>query len=110
MKITLIPITEIQNSDYLENSEKSDENYKDGFLQCPICGKNTDWDKSAKAGRVLHMVEGGAFLTDAETKNHDNDGSDMGWFPVGATCWKKWLAMKKSGKYEQETEMENFEA
>ena len=103
MKMTLIPTEEIRTPDYFENSERADSDYKDGFLQCPICGKNTEWEKSAKAGRVLHMVDGGEFLTDVETDDgRANDGSDMGWWPVGATCWKKWLAMKATGKFSRE--------
>lgn len=101
--MTLIPVTDIRTADYCDQYERADENYKEGFLQCPICGKNANWDSSQKAGRVLRLVGGGSLLTDVtDDEPHADDAGDMGCWPVGVTCWKKWLAMKATGKYESE--------
>jgi hypothetical protein len=93
MKIATI---KLQTPDCGEQRNRSYENLKEGFDPCPICGKNTNWDEAVKAGRVLHWVDGGANLTDDMTEK--DDGSDLGCWPVGATCWRKWLKACKAEK------------
>lgn len=91
-----IAAEKIQNKDYMEQYEKTDAHYRDGFLQCPICGRQAEVEKNFNAGRSLRIIDGGSTITDEDFEI--NDGSDVGWWPVGATCWKKWLKMKEEMK------------
>ena len=54
-----LEIDKIRNSDYNEQCEKADENYKDGWEPCPICGKLANCEKNFNAGRRLHIIDGG---------------------------------------------------
>lgn len=92
-----LEINKIRNSDYDEQAERSDMNYKEGWLQCPICGKQAEVEKNFNAGRKLHLIDGGGTICDEETEQ-DCTGSDVGWWPVGTTCWKKWMKAIKEAK------------
>ena len=89
-----LEIDKIRNSDYDEQCEKADENYKDGWEPCPICGKLANCEKNFNAGRRLHMIDGGSTICDEDT-DQDGTGSDLGWWPVGPTCWRKWINATK---------------
>ena len=51
---------------------------------CLICGKTV---KKSPNIKILRLVCGGQFITDCEGAFAD----DLGWFPVGNACYKRFL-------------------
>ena len=62
---------------------------------CGCCGKPI---KNAETAKALHLIEGGSYFTECEDEINTCDGSDMGWWTVGPTCYKKF----KKNSYEIE--------
>ena len=87
----------IQDKNYNKNEDMTPSNW----YPCVICGKGCKEEKfvnadgSTKKGtHWLHLVCGAEFITD-EIGDFGEPNGDMGWFPVGNTCWKKWMELKK---------------
>lgn len=105
MKMTIIRQDDIKSAQYEKNHEWF-ENHNKGGYPCIICGKEIkdDWDYA------LHVFNGGDLLTDFDEFPEDlqkrderfDSKGDMGCYPVGATCYRKWLKMKNTGKYDVE--------
>ena len=103
--MTIIPHDAIMSPNYCKNSDRSNDlGYAD---ICCICGKGIT-DENCKE---LHWFDGGDLLTDfsesfpEELKERDSrfgDPGDLGFHHIGADCYRKWLKMKKSGKYDEE--------
>lgn len=59
---------------------------------------------------MLHWFDGGDLLTDFdefpdELRKRDerfSEAGDMNFYPVGSTCYRKWLKMKATGKHDVE--------
>lgn len=81
-----IAYEKIRAKDY-EKWEYRDCDCEHGDCPCIVCGKTV---KNAKTVRQLRLYAGGELLTDSEEPGLEDD---MGWFPVGATCYKKFLKM-----------------
>ena len=57
-------------------------------VPCVICGKPI---LNEKVVRQLRLVAGGEFITDCD----GNFSNDLGWFPVGIGCYKKFIKVGK---------------
>lgn len=70
-----------------EQHERNEEiAYSKGFENvCICCGKGI---KDIKKTKWIRMIEGGEFYTEDE-QELDPYG-DMGWFPIGNICYKKY--------------------
>lgn len=78
------------------NENRSQEKgFELGYSICACCGKPIENPETAKA---LHLIEGGEYFTEYEGEINACDGSDMGWWRVGPTCYKKF----KKNSYEIE--------
>ena len=55
---------------------------------CIICGKAV---KETPNIKLLRLVKAGRYITDSEEDFED----DMGWYPVGNICYKRFLKMAK---------------
>ena len=106
MKMTIIP-HDIIKSPKIEQNRERYENNNNGGYPCCICGKEI----KDNGDYFLHLFDGGGLLTDfcddfpEELQKRDHrfsSAGDMLCYPVGATCYRKWLKMKKSGKYDEE--------
>lgn len=75
-----------------ENEEKSYQNWtgKGVPVLCGCCGKII---KDTSKAKSLHLIEGGSYFT--EDEREFDDGSDMGGWYVGPTCYKKYLKNRK---------------
>lgn len=88
-----ITLEKIRSKDY-DKWEYRNCNCSKGDTPCVICGKTIKGEQ-VKAGHWLRMYEGGEFLTDdMETPDGELPG-DMGCFPVGESCYKRFLKMAK---------------
>ncbi len=58
-----------------------------GGSACCLCGKATDNESSPT--KYARVVEGGARFALADEFVHENNRADMGWFPVGSSCARK---------------------
>lgn len=107
MKMTIIRHDDIMSPDFAKNHEWFENHNSGNNYPCCICGKEVkqkNWDKS------LHWFGGGALLTDfgefpEDLKARDSrfaDGGDLLCYPVGPSCYRKWLKMKNTGKYDVE--------
>ena len=105
MKMTIIKHDEIKSPNYEKNHEWFENHNHGTNYPCCICGKevkNKNWNKG------LHWFDGGDLLTDfdefpEDLKKRDSrfsEGGDLLCYPVGPDCYKKWLAMKATGKYD----------
>ena len=65
--------------DYSKYSCDYDKGYP-----CVICGRSL---RNAYNVKMLRLVCGGKYITDSD-RNFEND---LGWFPVGNSCYKKFL-------------------
>lgn len=105
MKMTIIKHDEIASPNFRKNSDRCNDNGISDI--CCICGKAIrDED-----GKMLHWFDGGDLLTDfgdefpEDLRKRDDRFSwagDLNCYPVGSACYRKWLKMKKSGKFEVE--------
>lgn len=108
IKMTIIKHDEIKSASYRKNQDWF-EDHNNGGYPCIICGKEIK-DENWHEG--LHVFDGGALLTDfgefpEDLRKRDvrfSEAGDMLCYPVGPVCWRKWLKVKKSGKYEEEIE------
>lgn len=51
--------------------------------------------KNAETAKALHLIEGGSYFTEYEGEINVCHGSDMGWWTVGAVCYKKYKKNEK---------------
>ena len=72
---------DVKTKDHDEWEDKCDYDMGE---PCIICGKEV---KSTANIKMLRLVCAGRYITDAEGAFED----DMGWFPVGNTCYKRFL-------------------
>lgn len=82
-----IALEKIRAKDY---DEWEYRNCGDDDSPCVICGKTVRNYMTAKNVKWLRLYAAGNLLTDDESPVLEDD---MGWYPVGATCYKKFLAM-----------------
>jgi hypothetical protein len=75
-----------------DNEEKSYEKGYEGANICGCCGKPI---KNAETAKALHLIEGGSYFTEYEGEINTCHGSDMGWWTVGAACYKKYKKNEK---------------
>ena len=76
-----------------KNENRSQEKgFEIGYSICGCCGKPIENPESAKA---LHLIEGGKYFTEYEGEINTCDGADMGWWKVGAVCYKKYKKNEK---------------
>lgn len=71
----------VRTKDHDEWEDKCD--YSKGY-PCVICGRPV---KDTVNIKMLRLVCGGDYITDSE----DDFEDDLGWFPVGNTCYKRFL-------------------
>ena len=73
-----------------KNENRSQEKgFEIGYSICSCCGKPIN-PESAKA---LRLIEGGEYFTEYE--GEINACADMGWWKVGAVCYKKYKKNEK---------------
>lgn len=84
-----IAYEKIKAKDY-DEWEWRDCNCERGDCPCVICGRTVKNAKKEKKVKWIRLYGGGEFLTDSDESGLEDD---MGWFPVGATCYKKFLKM-----------------
>lgn len=77
----IIEYAKIVAKDHDEQADKCD--YTKGE-PCIICGKAV---KETPNIKLLRLVKAGRYITDSEEDFED----DMGWYPVGNTCYKRFL-------------------
>lgn len=86
-----VALEKIRSKDY-DKWEHKNCNYSKGDEPCVICGKTIKGEQ-VKTGHWLRMYEGGEFFTDdMETPDGELPG-DMGCFPVGESCYERFLKM-----------------
>lgn len=79
---------DLVNLDYQQQERNEEIAYSKGFQDvCVCCGKGI---RDVKKTKWIRMIEGGEFYTEDEQKL--NSYGDMGWFPIGITCYKKYKA------------------
>lgn len=106
MKMTIIPHDTIKSTNFRKNSDWCNDHGISNI--CCICGKEVKEKESGQA--MLHWFDGGDLLTDFEAFPEElrkkdqrfSESGDLNFYPVGPSCYKKWLEMKNSGKFEQE--------
>jgi len=75
------------------NENRSQEKgFEIGYSICACCGKPIENLETAKS---LHLIEGGSYFTEYEGEINTCTGSDMGWWRVGPTCYKKFKKNEK---------------
>lgn len=70
-----------------EERERNEARYYDARKHidvCFVCGRGLT-EKAVDSGWMVHLVDGGAAIAPV-TEPEAQDGSDMGWFPVGSGC------------------------
>ena len=72
-----------------ERSASSITNY-DKYGICPCCGKKVAITPKTK---MIHMFEGGRYVTDEDWEGSEEDSGDMGWFYIGADCYRRFRKM-----------------
>ncbi|MBQ5878442.1 MAG: hypothetical protein IIW71_11710 [Treponema sp.] len=76
------------NLDWHQIDRNEELAYSKGFRDvCVCCGKGI---KDIEKSKRIRMIEGGEFYTEDE-QELDPYG-DMGWFPIGNSCYKKYKA------------------
>lgn len=90
-----VELEKIRAKDY---DEQEYENCGSKDSPCVICGKTIKNYMTAKRVKWLRMYGGGNYLTDDEKTPDGQLDGDMGWFPVGTTCYKKFLEMGSEQK------------
>lgn len=76
------------NLDYEQQERNEEIAYSKGQMEhCICCGKGI---RDIKKVKWIRMIEGGEFYTEDE-QELDPYG-DMGWFPIGNSCYKKYKA------------------
>lgn len=105
-QIVKLRYDDMKTAKYDENYEKAERLHGCGEL-CPLCGKYLkNYDQLFDEGKIIHMFEGGEYITDQDWndfKGHEdelnNDPAEMGWFPVGTDCYRRFKkAMAKAHK------------
>jgi hypothetical protein len=86
IKIKVADWESVVSSKRDENEEKSYEKGVDFNRICGCCGKEI---KNFETAKSLHLIEGGSYFTEDEREKYD--GTDMGWWITGPTCYKKFL-------------------
>jgi hypothetical protein len=77
---------ELVDLDYKQKDRNEEIAYSKGFQDvCICCGKGI---KDIKKTKWIRTIEGGEFYTEDEQEL--DHYSDMGWFPIGNTCYKKY--------------------
>ena len=77
---------ELIELDYKQQERNVDIAFSKGFQDvCVCCGKGI---KDINKTKRIRMIEGGEYYTEDE-QELDPYG-DMGWFPIGTTCYKKY--------------------
>jgi hypothetical protein len=83
----------IANPKRFENEESF--NFIPGVAEpCIICGKKI---KNPKFGHWLRLIDGGEIITDDDenARPSENAAGEMGWYPCGPDCYKKFLKNAK---------------
>ena len=102
MKMTIIKHDDIASKNFRSNSDWCNDH---GITSiCCVCGKAINDNDS----KMLHWFDGGDLLTDfgefpEDLKKRDHrfeESGDLLCYPVGPDCYRKWLKMKATGKYE----------
>ena len=75
---------------YYENEEKALDRGVENDRICACCGKEI---KDITKAKSIHIIEGGKYLT--EDEREFDDGSDLGVFPIGSACYKKYLKNRR---------------
>lgn len=79
---------ELVDLDYKQKDRNEDIAYSKGFRDvCVCCGKGI---RDIKKTKWIRMIEGGEFYTEDEQKL--DPYGEMGWFPIGNSCYKKYKA------------------
>lgn len=105
-QIVKVRLEDLTSEHYNENCQKASRLHGDGEL-CPLCGKYLkNYDQLFEEGKAIHMFNGGEHITDQSwyeifpedvANELDNDPGEMGWFPVGADCYRRFKkAMEKA--------------
>lgn len=69
-----------------DRDEQADKCDYDKGKPCIICGKAV---KESPNIKLLRLVKAGTYITDSEADFED----DMGWYPVGNICYKRFLKL-----------------
>lgn len=85
-----VELEKIRAKDY---DERECRTAGDKDSPCVICGRTIKNYMTAKSVKWLRMYGGGEFLTDDMETPDGQLENDMGCFPCGAACYKKFLAM-----------------
>jgi hypothetical protein len=77
---------ELVDLDYQQKDRNEEIAYSKSFQSvCICCGKGI---RDIKKTKWIRMIEGGEYYTEYEQELNFNE--DMGWFPIGTTCYKKY--------------------
>lgn len=87
IKVLVADYEIVESPKRMENEEKAYDNGAENVCVC--CGKEIKDEMKAKS---IHLIEGGAYLTESE---EDFGNGDMCWFSIGPSCYKKFLKNKK---------------
>lgn len=107
IKMTIIKHDDIKSPNFRKNNDWTLDH---GGTPCCICGKAINEDKKSKL-EMLHWFDGGDLLTDypdefpKELQERDKRFeacADLNFYPVGPDCYKKWMQMKNTNKYEED--------
>lgn len=79
---------EVESVNRIENEDKCD--FSKG-KPCIICGKTVLHNTNYK---MLRLISGGDIITDEQGDFED----DMGWYPVGNSCYRKFLKLGNKSK------------
>lgn len=83
----------------VEEEKKRDERLDDaGMYGCCICGKAI---KEGAEKRMLHWLPNGAFVDDEDSPIQVEPGADIGYWEVGAVCYRKFLRIAEEKTKEE---------
>lgn len=82
----ILPVEEIQDS--FEHREFWESHRNPGHVEpCFVCGRGLT-HQALKGAWHVHLAGGGSYLLPVDAPD-ETDGGDMGWFPVGSSCYER---------------------